>query len=169
MAQLQKEKKILFPYHNSSVCKHQARIFFLDTCSYLYVCTCLWKPEVNLRYHFSCIIHPFFWGGDVFPLAWASLIRQGWLTSKLQGFSCLYLLSNETTSVHHPIWLFMWALRPELRSSCCRLSASPTELHPVLLLDCIASECFTFKICCMGCWSEFYFKNKMSLLDLAYN
>lgn len=155
MAQLQKEKKNTISL-SQFLSNKQGFFFFLDTCSYLYVCTCLWMPEVNLRYHFSCI-----WGGgDVFPLAWASLIRQGWLTSKLQGFSCLYLLSNETTSVHHPIWLFTSG--PHV----CRLSDSPTELHPVLLLDCIASECFPFKICCMGCWSEFYFKNKMSLLDL---
>lgn len=119
MAQLQKEKKILSPYHNSSVCKYQARIFFFWTHVLICMCAHVCESQRSTSGITSHVLSTlFFGGGDVFPLGWASLIRQGWLTSKLQGFSCLYLLSNETTSVHHPIWLFTWALRPELRSSC---------------------------------------------------
>lgn len=112
-----RKKKKYFPMTIPQYVNIKQGFFFLDTCSYLCAHVCEGQRSTpGITSHVLSTLLFIFW--YVFPLAWASLIRQGWLTSKLQGFSCLYLPSNDITRVHHPIWLFTWVLRPELGSSC---------------------------------------------------
>lgn len=45
-----------------------------------YVCTSMWRPEINFSCHPSGTIHLGFWQG--FLLAWNSMIQIAWLASK---------------------------------------------------------------------------------------
>lgn len=46
------------------------------------------------------------------------MIWLGWLVSEFLGSAYLYFPYTGITSARHHVWLFIWVLRMELRSSC---------------------------------------------------
>lgn len=83
-------------------------------CMYMYTrCTCMHRPEDNLRYHCLESVHlVFFFFWDRFSLALGLQIYLGWLACESWGAFCLYLPNAGIAMTHCNVWLFcgIWVL-----------------------------------------------------------
>lgn len=64
----------------------------------------MWRSKVNLRWHFSGVIHFALW--DISFVGLEPLHESSWLTKEPQESICTHLPSNEIISTRHRAWLF---------------------------------------------------------------
>lgn len=79
-----------------------------------YVCVCIEARSLTLGVFLFCCL-PCFWDRDS-QWRWSPLVFMYWLTSKLQGSSCLHTPSTEIASIHNQAHIFIWVLGIKLRS-----------------------------------------------------
>lgn len=102
-------------------------------------------PEVNCGY-LSQLLSTLFFGSRVSHRTWSSQIRVGWVSSELQGSTCLYHSSAETASLY---WLFTWVLEIQTHVHMlaqesflsCLLSSHPMNHFSSLQAWCLFLSC----------------------------
>lgn len=107
---------------------------------HVFVCTCMWLQRLTVGI-FLNYSPPYFFGSRVSHRTRSSQIRVGWVSSELQGSTCLYHPSAEIASLY---WLFTWVLEIQTH---VRMLAQENFLscllssHPMNHFSCLQAWC----------------------------